>query len=203
MRRRLRRLRGRIFLARLRLDGVSVAPGAKIAISAVVQPSVVVGEGARINANTVLKGLPAIHVGKYSDIGEGVHVISENHLMNRASLSFDHQFGSGSLQESRGPIEIGNSVWIGDNAIVLAGVKIGDGAVVGAGAVVTRDVEPFTIVAGSPARPIRRRFDEDVIEALLAIRWWDWSPERLASQRDFFAADLAADGAAEFLQRFR
>lgn len=190
-------------MARLRRDGVAIGPGAKITPGATVQRSVVVGAGARINRGAVLKGLPPIVVGKYADIGEGVHVISENHLMTRASLNFAHQFGGGSLHESRGPVEIGHSAWIGDNAIILGGVRVGDGAVVGAGAVVTRDVEPFTIVAGSPARPVRRRFADEVIEALLAIRWWDWPPERLASHPDFFAADLTAAGAAEFLREYR
>jgi virginiamycin A acetyltransferase len=203
MRRRRRRLLDRLFMARLRRDGVAIGPGAKVIPGAVVQRSVTVGAGTTINRHAILKGVPPIRVGKFADVGEGVHVISENHLVNRASLNAAHQFGAGSVVESRGPVEIGNGVWIGDRAIVLAGVKIGDGSVVGAGSVVTRDVEPFTIVAGVPARPIRRRFEDEVIEALLAIRWWDWPAERLESNREFFAADLTAAGAAEFLRGFR
>lgn len=190
-------------MARLRRDGVAIGPGAKIVPGAVVQRSVVVGAGTTINRHSMLKGVPPIRVGKFADIGEGVHVISENHLVNRAGLNAAHRFGAASMVESRGPVEIGNSVWIGDRAIILAGVTLGDGAVVGAGAVVTKDVEPFTIVAGVPARPIRRRFDDEVIDALLAIRWWDWPPERLESNREFFDADLTAGDAAEFLRGFR
>ena len=75
---------------------------------------------------------------------------------------------------------VGNDVWIGYEAVILAGVTIGDGAVVAARAVVTRDVPPYTIVGGVPARPIRRRFGKETISRLLALRWWDWPPERIA-----------------------
>lgn len=69
---------------------------------------------------------------------------------------------------------IGNDVWIGANAVILPGVTIGDGAVVAAGAVVAKDVAPYEIVGGVPAKRIRYRFDEDTIEKLLEIKWWEW-----------------------------
>lgn len=74
---------------------------------------------------------------------------------------------------------IGNDVWIGYRATILSGVKIGDGAVVGAMAVVTKDVEPYCIVAGNPARTIGKRFDDDTIRKLLEIKWWDWPIEKI------------------------
>lgn len=76
-------------------------------------------------------------------------------------------------------VTIGNDVWIGHGAVVMPGVKIGDGAVVGANAVVTRDVAPYQIVAGAPARPLRPRFPVAVAERLLRMAWWDWPVERL------------------------
>jgi phosphonate metabolism protein (transferase hexapeptide repeat family) len=76
-------------------------------------------------------------------------------------------------------VTIGNDVWIGHGAVVMPGVKIGDGAVVGANAVVTRDVAPYQIVAGAPARPLRPRFPAAVAERLLRMAWWDWPVERL------------------------
>lgn len=81
---------------------------------------------------------------------------------------------------------IGNDVWIGANSIVKGGIKIADGAIIGAGAVVTKDVEPYTIVAGVPARVIGRRFDEETIQKLLKIKWWNWSNEKLWKNIDSF-----------------
>lgn len=75
--------------------------------------------------------------------------------------------------DNRGDIVIGNDVWIGYEAVLLSGVHIGDGAVIGARAVVTRDVEPYTIVGGVPAKPIRKRFAPDVVQMLLDLRWWE------------------------------
>jgi carbonic anhydrase/acetyltransferase-like protein (isoleucine patch superfamily) len=84
---------------------------------------------------------------------------------------------------SKGPIEIGSDVLIAYEALILSGVKIGHGAVVAARAVVTRDVEPYEIVAGNPARHIKYRFDEPTREALLRIAWWDWPEEKVSRLR--------------------
>jgi hypothetical protein len=78
------------------------------------------------------------------------------------------------MPASRGPIIIGNDVWIGRNAMILSGVTVGNGAVVGAEAVVTRDVRPYAVVAGNPAREVRRRFTDEQVDALQELRWWDW-----------------------------
>lgn len=80
---------------------------------------------------------------------------------------------------SKGDVVIGNDVWIGLEALICSGVEIGDGAVIGARAVVTRDVPPYAIVAGNPGRVVRYRFSQDIIEALLRIRWWDWPDEKI------------------------
>lgn len=82
--------------------------------------------------------------------------------------------------------EIGNDVWIGNNAIIKYGVKIGDGAIIGAGAVVTRDVEPYSIVGGVPAKIIKYRFSQDEIEFLMAFKWWDKDLEWLKANKDAF-----------------
>lgn len=81
---------------------------------------------------------------------------------------------------SRGDVVIGNDVWLCTNCMLLSGVRVGDGAVVSAGAVVSKDVAPYSIVAGNPARHIRWRFDAVTRTALLAIAWWDWPPEEIA-----------------------
>ena len=81
--------------------------------------------------------------------------------------------------DNKGDIVIGNDVWIGYEAVILSGVTIGDGAVIGARAVVTKDVEPYAIVGGVPARQIRKRFSDDVIARLLSMRWWEWEREKI------------------------
>ena len=90
--------------------------------------------------------------------------------------------------DNKGDIIIGNDVWIGYEAVLLSGVTIGDGAIIGTRAVVTQDVPPYTIVGGVPAKPIRRRFDDATIDALLALRWWDWPREKLARNMDAIQA---------------
>ena len=81
--------------------------------------------------------------------------------------------------DNKGDIIVGNDVWIGYEAVIMAGVTIGDGAIVGTRAVVTKNVPPYTIVGGVPAKAIRKRFSEDTIAALLAMEWWDWPEEKI------------------------
>lgn len=81
--------------------------------------------------------------------------------------------------DNKGDIVIGNDVWIGYEAVIMAGVHIGNGAIIAARAVVTKDVPPYTIVGGVPARPIRKRFDEEVVQKLETLKWWDWSAEKI------------------------
>ena len=81
--------------------------------------------------------------------------------------------------DNHGSITIGNDVWIGYEAVILSGVTVGDGAVIGTRALVTKDVPPYTIVGGTPAKPIRRRFGQETIALLEKIRWWDWDEEKI------------------------
>ena len=81
--------------------------------------------------------------------------------------------------ENKGDIVIGNDVWIGYEAVIMAGVHIGDGAIIAARAVVTKDVPPYTIVGGTPAKEIRKRFDAEVIQQLLILKWWNWSTDKI------------------------
>ena len=92
--------------------------------------------------------------------------------------------------DNHGDITVGSDVWIGYEAVILAGVTIGDGAIIGSRAVVTKDVPPYTIVGGVPAKPIRRRYDEDTVARLEALRWWDWDEEKI---RRSIAAIQAGD----------
>lgn len=81
--------------------------------------------------------------------------------------------------DNKGDIVIGNDVWIGYEAVIMAGVHIGDGAIIAARAVVTKDVPPYTIVGGTPAKEIRKRFDAEVIQQLLILKWWNWSTDKI------------------------
>ena len=81
--------------------------------------------------------------------------------------------------DNKGDIVIGNDVWIGYEAVIMAGVHIGDGAIIAARAVVTKDVPPYTIVGGTSAKEIRKRFDAEVIQQLLMLKWWDWSADNI------------------------
>ena len=97
----------------------------------------------------------------------------------------NHPFEDSSIRNNR-PVEIGNDVWIGSNVIILPGVKIGDGAIVAAGAVVTHNVQPYSIVGGVPARLIRKRFSDDIIRKMLKIAWWNWEPDKIERNLELF-----------------
>lgn len=124
-------------------------------------------------------------VSKFCSIACGTKFLfnSANHTMTSlSSYPFPIFFEEWNLDQDRitdawtnkGDIIIGNDVWIGFEAIILAGVTIGDGAIIGSRAVVTKDVAPYTIVGGVPAREIKKRFSEDIIDLLLEIKWWNW-----------------------------
>ena len=97
----------------------------------------------------------------------------------------------------KGDIIVGNDVWIGAKATIMSGVKIGDGAIVGATATVTKDVPPYAIVAGNPAKIIKYRFNEKQIESLLKIAWWDWTEDRIKTE----AMTLWSDNIDEFINK--
>ena len=86
--------------------------------------------------------------------------------------------------QNKGDIIVGNDVWIGLDATIMPGIKIGDGAIIGAKSVVTHNVEPYTIVGGNPACVIKKRFDNEVIKTLLEIQWWNWPIEKIEENRD-------------------
>ena len=144
--------------------------------------------------NNVLYHYPVngdrLKIGKFCSIACGAKFLftSGNHSMQSLSTYtfpiFYEEWGLDakgirSAWDNKGDIVIGNDVWIGYEAVILSGVTVGDGAIVGARAVVTKDVPPYTIVAGVPAHPIRKRFDEEVIAKLQALRWWDWDEEKI------------------------
>ena len=131
-------------------------------------------------------------IGKFCQIAHGVRFItaSANHPMNGFSTYPFSIFDPTTMGDYAdlalqwGDTVIGNDVWLGYGALVLPGVRIGDGAIIGAGSVVASDVPAYQIVGGNPARVIRARFDPDVVERLLSIRWWDWPISKIGACRD-------------------
>ncbi len=142
-------------------------------------------------------------IGRFCSIACGTRFLmnSANHAMGSLSTyvfpifyeEWDHGMNVTGAWDHRGNIVVGNDVWIGYEAVILSGVTIGDGAIVAARSVVTKDVPPYTIVGGAPARPIRLRFGQEVIDTLLELRWWDWPLEKLAkSLSSIQSGDLEA-----------
>ncbi|NSF25880.1 CatB-related O-acetyltransferase [Blautia wexlerae] len=173
--------------------------------SVISNPNISVGEFTMYNdfvndpmqfeRNNVLYQYPINHdkliIGKFCSIACGAKFIfnSANHTLSSFSTyPFPIFFEEWGLDikdvavawDNKGDIVIGNDVWIGYEAVIMAGVTVGDGAIIGTRAVVTKDVPPYTIVGGVPAKPIRKRFDNETLDELLKIRWWDWPEEKIA-----------------------
>lgn len=144
--------------------------------------------------NNVLYHYPVNHeqliIGKFCSIACGAKFLFNcaNHtLKSLSTYTFPLFYEDWDLEKSdvatawdnKGDIVIGNDVWIGYEAVIMTGVHIGDGAIIGTRAVVTKDVPPYTIVGGVPAKEIRKRFNSDMIEQMLALKWWNWSVDKI------------------------
>ena len=149
-------------------------------------------------------GDATLRIGSYCSLAKGTKILLggehradwvTTYPFNVLSDEFSHIVGA----RTKGDVTIGHDVWIARDVTVLSGVSIGDGAVVGAGTVVTRDVPPYCIIAGNPGKTIRMRFSKEIVEALLAIRWWEWKESRISRAVPYL---LQADAAA-FVNKVR
>ena len=170
----------------------------------ITNPDIIVGDYTMYNdfvsdprlfeKNNVLYHYPVNHdkliIGRFCSIACGAKFLftSANHTMKSLSTYpfpiFFEEWGLdvknvASAWDNKGDIVVGNDVWIGYEAVILSGVHIGDGAIIGTGAVVTKDVPPYTVVGGVPAKEIKKRFDEKTIEKLLETQWWNWPVEKI------------------------
>ncbi len=173
--------------------------------NAISNPNIIVGDFTMYNdfvidptlfeKNNVLYHYPInqdkLVIGKFCSIACGAKFLfnSANHTLSSLSTyPFPLFFEEWNLEkkvvtqawDNKGDIIVGNDVWIGYEAVILAGVHIGDGAVIGTRAVVTKDIPPYTIVGGVPAKPIKKRFSEKTISMLLDMQWWNWSNDKIA-----------------------
>lgn len=145
------------------------------------------------NGNFIVKGVGSLKIGKYCAFGQDIKIILSNHRYSYPSLQYTFyrkNFGRLPYQLCGSIVTIGNDVWIGDSVIILPGIEIGHGAIIGGGSVVTKNVEPFSIVGGNPAKVIRKRFTNEKIEELLQLEWWNWSEETIKKNQDFFFNEL-------------
>ena len=186
----------------------------------VTNPNIVIGEytyyddpdGAENFERNVLYHYPFLGdklvIGKFCALARGAKFIMNgaNHKMSGFSTYPFYIFGGGWEQHMpqagelpfKGDTVIGDDVWIGYDALIMPGVRIGDGAIVAARAVVTADVPPYTVVGGNPARPLRQRFDDAVIAELLELSWWDWPAVKISRNlAAIMSADIAALRAAD------
>lgn len=141
--------------------------------------------------------LNPVSIGSFCSIARNVSMQEYNHRIDRCSTYFFacNVFGLEMEKDmtSRGAITIGNDVWIGTHVVVVSGAKIGDGAIIGANSVVTGEIPPYAIAAGSPAKVIKYRFEQKIIDRLLALKWWEWDDERIQNNRELFLNPLTCD----------
>lgn len=186
------------FYGKVELDSKSVFEGCNRIAAGATFLSSKMGYGSYIGERAYICN---VSIGRYSCIAPEVIIVTGRHPMHFASLhpffySTEHissyvsemKFQEYSYvdQEHKIAVEIGNDVWIGTRAAIVEGVRIGDGAVIAAGAVVTKDVEPYSVVGGVPARLIKKRFEEDTIGSLLEFQWWNKDREWIQDHAESF-----------------
>ncbi len=156
---------------------------------------------------TVIKALKEkIYVGSFSSIGQNVCIVDFNHLFERVTSSFIHHliFEEDFCNDltTKGSIVIEEDVWIGSNTVILPGITIGRGSIIGAGSVVTKDIPKYSIAYGNPAKVHSKRFDDEKIQYLEDLKWWEWSIYEIAKNKNLFSVNLKDYNVDELLNLF-
>ncbi len=152
-----------------------------------------IGRGTVIRGPLTVRGKGTLIIGNYCALGEGIRVVTSNHHTGGANVQIrlQRRLGFNDISGEPRQVSIGNACWVGDCAIFLPGSAVGDGTIVGAGAVVTKSFPPFSVVGGNPARVLKMRFTDEVRDALLQLAWWEWPEDRMARNKPFFNLDLS------------
>jgi len=185
---------------------LSVGDHTRIHEHCIIKGNVQLGDDVRIGHHSVIKGnvkiessLPEytevignVKIGKYCAISSYVIFQDEGHSMEYPCMQIKlyKDITEKDMERTSKGIEVGNDVWIGKRSTILSGVKIGHGAVIGAGSIVTKNVKPYEIVAGNPAKHIRYRFSKKIREFLLKEKWWDWNYYTILKNKEFFELNL-------------
>lgn len=160
--------------------GIFIGKGSKIVNGTSI------GDGSRINGSIIIKGKGICNIGKYCAFGDNIRIITSNHKTDQVILQYalSKKLGFRAGYGNKINVSIGHNVWVGDQSIILPGVIIGNGAIVGAGSVVTKNVPAYGVVVGAPAKLVRYTFSNNKISTLENLQWWDWSIEKMKANKD-------------------
>jgi virginiamycin A acetyltransferase len=177
---------------------VSVGPHSRVS-EAHILGKVSIGRWTTFNGpnSDIYARINSVNIGNFVSIARNVSIQEYDHIFERASSYFieENFFGERFGKEivSKGDVVIGHDVWIGTQSVVLSGAEIANGAAIGANSVVAGHIPPYAIAVGSPARVIKYRFPQELIQRLQDLQWWQWSDDRIRANRSFFAGPLTAE----------
>ena len=176
------------------LGGAVLNGGCVIKEGVFISGDVAIGKYSTLARECILHG-GRIRIGNYCQFGPRVAIYGVNHPTHRITTYINKNLFDGRLSPEKAgePVEVGNDVWIGYGAILLPGVKIGNGAIIGAGAVVSKDVSAYEVAVGNPARVIKKRFDQEIVELLNKWQWWNLDPEELKQHESVFFENIESN----------
>ena len=177
------------------MGNIDIGNGSEI-VSSIIFGDVIIGNNCSLSGPGIKIGsrINKVIIKDFTSIGANTVIQEDNHNFKRVTTYFvaNKFFNLDSQKDvfSKGDILIEEDVWIGSNVSILSGVNIGRGSIIGAGSVVTKNIPPYSIVVGNPAKVIKRRFNEEKINYLEKIEWWKWDYEKIKKSRELFLKEL-------------